>query len=256
MISLTGRTRKEGKYIHVEIRCECGKKKWINKCNLLRTESCGCLRWTKAPPLGKLKSFQHGRLYVFEQRRNADSQIEYNVRCDCGVEKWISKYNLKRTHSCGCLNRELAASKAVHGHCRKRGKSGTYSCWANMWSRCTNTNVPAYKNYGARGITVCEAWRSFEQFLEDMGECPPGHEIDRLNNDDGYFPSNCRWVLPKTNSINKRNNIVVTYQGRTQVLSVWCEELQLPYKSTWRRIAQYGWTASKAFKTPFRRKAA
>jgi hypothetical protein len=121
----------------------------------------------------------------------------YVCRCSCGTEFTAEGDKIKRGHtrSCGCINESL-----------KHGKVGssTYGIWAAMKTRCLNQNSPAYPYYGARGITVCERWMEFRKFLEDMGERPPGLSIDRIDNDKGYEPGNCRWATPLEQSHNRR----------------------------------------------------
>ena len=127
--------------------------------------------------------------------------------CDCGVisTKRGGALNGGSTRSCGCLQRELAAKNhpinIKHGKCKTRA----YKSWTNMKARCFNKKNVAYQNYGGRGIVVCERWLAIENFYEDMGDPPPGHEIDRIDNNGNYVKENCHWVLPKYNSRNRRN---------------------------------------------------
>jgi hypothetical protein len=88
----------------------------------------------------------------------------------------------------------------------KMSKTKTYRAWSDMKSRCYNEKVQAYKYYGARGIFVCSRWRdSFINFYQDLGECPPGYSIERINNDNGYYPENCKWIPLKAQGQNRRN---------------------------------------------------
>ena len=101
----------------------------------------------------------------------------------------------------------MAAERTIHGHARKRGERGgtkTYYVWAAMVQRCTNPNSKDWKHYGARGITVCERWHSFANFLADMGEKPDGLMIERRDNDGSYCPENCYWADTITQARNKR----------------------------------------------------
>jgi hypothetical protein len=118
-----------------------------------------------------------------------------------------------------------------------------------MIDRCTNKNHPAYKNYGGRGITVCESWLSFENFLADMGERPEGLSLDREKNELGYSKTNCRWVTRVTQERNKRTNVMVTALGRTQPLVAWAEETGIQAQTIAYRI-RHGWEADKAVTTP------
>ena len=129
-------------------------------------------------------------------------------QCDCGtVTDLVYPGHLKSgaTVSCGCWGHEAArAARTTHGHSVGGKLSPTYLSWSGMLARCTNPKNKAYPRYGGRGITVCERWRSFENFLTDMGERPVGTTIDRAENDEGYRPGNCRWATPLEQRHNQR----------------------------------------------------
>jgi hypothetical protein len=123
--------------------------------------------------------------------------------CDCGNAKFIEGYSLRNglTTSCGCFHKEVISAKHFkHGKCGTR----TYKSWATMIQRCTNPRSPRYFDWGGRGITVCERWRDFRNFLADMGECPPKLTIERVDNNGNYEPGNCHWVTQAVNNRNKR----------------------------------------------------
>ena len=116
-----------------------------------------------------------------------------------------------------------------------------------MLTRCTNPQCPKYKDYGGRGITVCERWKEFTNFLADMGEKPtPKHTIDRFPNNNGnYELSNCRWATNKEQSRNRRNNHVIEAFGKKQTMIEWAEESGIPFRRLQNRL-QRGWTAERA----------
>lgn len=99
----------------------------------------------------------------------------------------------------------------------KHGMAGsiTYKIWAGILSRCYNPKVRIYKYYGGRGITVCDRWKDFQKFYEDMGCRPNGMQIDRIDNDKGYSPDNCRWVTPKENNPSNKGTLKDDMSGKT-----------------------------------------
>ena len=124
----------------------------------------------------------------------------------------------------------------THGHARSHNHSPTYKVWAGMKKRCSTPSMTAYKYYGGRGISVCERWQSFSNFLEDMGEKPDGSTIDRIDVDGNYEPLNCRWSDARTQSRNRRNAIVITAFGETKTLPEWVESSKLSYTTIYLRL--------------------
>lgn len=130
-------------------------------------------------------------------------------------------------------------------------KSKIYKVWSGMVSRCRNSAHHAWKDYGGRGIKVCERWTLFENFFMDMGDRPtPHHQIDRYPDQNGnYEKSNCRWATTIEQGRNRRSNKMVTFHGRTRCVSEWSEYLGIPESTLYGRLLR-GWSIKKAFKIP------
>ena len=140
------------------------------------------------------------------KKRANSGQIVWECICDCGKQHFVRSDSLRdgSVKSCGCLQKEIAKR---HNTQHKMAKTSIYKRWQQMIQRCENPKDPSYKNYGGRGILVCERWNEFKRFLEDMGERPAGLTLDRENNDGNYEPKNCRWATRKEQNQNKRNNV-------------------------------------------------
>jgi len=154
-----------------------------------------------------------GRLLVIGiADRNGRKVIRWHCRCDCGNTTIVRGAHIKSgaIQSCGCLHDEVSGRRfRRHGHNRGPGKiSPTYEAWCSMKTRCYNPRSANYKYYGARGISVCDRWDLFDNFLSDMGERPsPDLSLDRINNELGYFPENCRWATRSEQRRNQRRKI-------------------------------------------------
>ncbi|KKN91257.1 hypothetical protein LCGC14_0221250 [marine sediment metagenome] len=205
------------------------------------------------PKLIDLTGKRFGRLVVIcRDKKNRFGTLCWLCLCDCGKEKIILCGSLKsgKTKSCGCLRKEIISKiMTKHGHTKNRKQSQVYRSWYHIIQRCTNSNTKDYRWYGSRGITVCERWLKFENFLEDMGEAPIGYQIDRLDNNKGYYLENCRWVTPKQNGRNKRNNHLITHNGEIQCISAWAEETGISKNTILWRIT-HGWSPEKTLTTP------
>jgi hypothetical protein len=153
-----------------------------------------------------------GRLLVVSKtsERNSSGNVIWNCVCDCGIGVAVSGSALqqKTTQSCGCLFIDTARGKGLLK--RKHGLANTriYGVWSNMKNRCYNPSYPKYKNWGGRGIRVCESWLDFSNFYADMGDAPVGMSIDRIDVNGDYCKENCRWATQKEQQNNRRNNVL------------------------------------------------
>lgn len=174
-------------------------------------------------------------------------------KCLCGRLADVTLSNLRsgNTTSCGCYQREIAKqANTIHGKSgRGDRRSRVYVIWMNMIQRCTNEQSTSWPRYGGLGITVCDRWMKFENFLFDMGEPPAKHSIDRKNNTGSYCLENCVWASNKQQARNKRNNVFVTYKGQTKTIAEWAEITGIKYHTLLARIQRYGWGIEKALQS-------
>lgn len=159
----------------------------------------------------------------------------WKFMCSCGNVSIKRKGNVVGggTTSCGCKLRTLPRTKSGASYFGTK----TYRCWANMLSRCRNKNYFRYKDYGGRGITVCERWVKFENFLDDMGDAPKKLSLDRIDNSKGYSKENCRWATTKTQARNNRANVHITYMGKDYLLTDLSKEIGVSIDTIKRRVS-------------------
>jgi hypothetical protein len=135
-----------------------------------------------------------------------------------------------------------------HGHSYAAGRSPTYRSWHAMKQRALNPKDPNAKHYSERGITVCERWLDFKNFLADMGERPEGTSLDRIDNSKGYEPGNCRWVSQKEQMRNRRTNVFIEHNGKRQTVREWSIELGISF-TTLRTRMKAGWPTHRVLST-------
>ena len=159
--------------------------------------------------------------------------------CDCGTELLVRSALLRKGHtkSCGCLRADATRNRR-----RIDGRSTTraYGIWGSMVGRCRDIGNTSYARYGGRGITVCERWKTFENFLADMGEPPKGLSLDRIDNNGPYSPDNCRWASVHEQLRNRRTTRFLTYNGQTKTHTEWERELGLTIGTIHNRIRCFG----------------
>jgi hypothetical protein len=184
-----------------ECLCECGNKYLVYKSNLLNNKSNSCRPCAFKDFIPEMDNKKFANLTVIKFDHYDGNSRHYLCKCDCGRERICNGSDLRLNKVKRCSE----CKKAIH---KTHGMKSTsiWVIWTGIKSRCLNSNNRAYKNYGDRGITICDRWKSFELFYEDMGNRPDGLQIDRINNDGPYSKENCRWVTPKENCNNRRNS--------------------------------------------------
>ena len=169
----------------------------------------------------------------------------WTCRCQCGVVREVLSNNLTRgvSKSCGCWNMEVLHSRP------NTALLPEYKIWSSMRSRCNCETDTNFKNYGARGIKVCEQWDSFQKFYADMGPRPPGLSIERVDNNGDYTPKNCEWATKGAQARNKRNSRLYTLEGVTKTQTEWANLIGVtPANLAYRLKA--GWTLKEACTIP------
>ena len=132
----------------------------------------------------------------------------------------------------------------------KRGRTPAYRSWEAMMQRCYNENAGNYHKYGALGIRVCKRWHVYENFLEDMGDRPAKHTLDRIKSSKNYSPSNCRWATVKKQNSNRPGyNRYLTFRGKTQTIAAWSREYSIKHTTLTHRLA-INWSVARALTTP------
>lgn len=174
----------------------------------------------------------------------------WNCQCDCGVTRSVVGHGLRsgQSKSCGCLKVEKATlAKTKHG----RNGSREHSIWRSMLTRCYNPEHISFPRYGAVGKVVCERWHEFLNFYADMGPCPsPKHTLERINNDLGYSPENCKWATREEQMRNTPRTMSITFNGETHCAKDWSLLKGWPHYTVTQRICN-GWTEEEALTVPF-----
>ena len=180
--------------------------------------------------------------------KNKNGGYLWQCKCDCGKEIIANVGNLKNGHtkSCGCLRVDRCKMNFT-----KHGLEHTrlYGIWSDMRLRCYDEKNIAYHRYGGRGITICNEWKNDVKAFYDWATANGYMDsltIDRIDNEGNYCPENCRWATVKEQASNRRSNILVTHNGKTQTMKEWANEVGIPYKVVWSRMQKLGWNAERA----------
>lgn len=235
-------------------RCQCGTERAVSGGDLRNggSKSCGCRH--RPNLIGQ----KYGRLTVLKEVEPdfyvSGNKRAFLCRCECGNEIRVAGDRLLsgNTKSCGCLHKQqLSQSSTKHGFRKNGNVTRLYHTWQNLKNRCENKNLPDYKFYGARGISVCNEWRNDFQAFYDwaMGNgYAENLTIDRIDTNGNYEPSNCRWITIQAQQRNKRTTVYLTYNGETLPLIDMAEKYNIPYRILYQRI-YHGWDIKRAITT-------
>lgn len=189
-------------------------------------------------------------------RKPGVRKILWYCSCQCGNTTIVSTGSLRggSTRSCGCLMRQAAAKtgkiQGIKNKIHGQTDSPTWSSWKSMLFRCSNRKSKGSRYYVDRGISVCDRWLVYNNFVADMGNRPSlEHTLDRINNNNGYFPGNCRWSLPKDQCRNRRSNVILEHNGVRMCISAWTELKGYKRHVIKDRLAD-GWSVADAIETP------
>lgn len=200
-------------------------------------------------PRSDITGQKFGKLTAIRLFELRDQRSYWLFKCDCGGEiiTRVTRVKSGSAKSCGCYRKGSDKPKRIIKHrdgavrSVNGSKTPEYNTWRLMIKRCHNQHDKAFFRYGMRGIEVCERWRySFPNFLADMGKKPsPEHSIDRIENDKGYFPENCRWATKVEQARNTKRNRWYEYNGKRMLFTDWVEELKIPKSTLERWLKKY-----------------
>lgn len=202
-----------------------------------------------------ISNMEFGRLTALGPTgRGNDGGILWHCRCICGKETIVTGAHLRSGHttSCGCYQSDITTERSTsHGMSRTK----EYQVWCSMNERCRNPNNKHYRDYGGRGIVVCDEWQNdFAAFRDHVGPMPfDGATIDRVDNGSGYLPGNVKWSTQTEQARNRRNNTLLTYNGKTQCLSAWAEETGI-HRSVIQTRLKWGWDIDGTLTQPVRKR--
>lgn len=208
--------------------------------------------------MGKFKNIvgqKFGKLLILtdNERKNNTSNLYCRCLCDCGNEKLIRKSCILNgnTKSCGCLAKDAHKNRESYHGDSDTTEYTTYTC---MKYRCYNPKNHAYKDYGGRGITVCDRWmgkNGYKNFISDMGyKNNPELTLERIDNEKGYSPENCIWATRKAQATNRRTTTKYKYLGKELTLNEWSKSTGIHKSTLYYRVIMLKWSIKKAIETP------
>lgn len=232
-LTVLRRAENKNNRVYWRCKCDCGNEVDVISTNLKSGQKthCGCLR------KGNIEGQKFGKLTAICIVGKDKYKVNiWKCKCDCGNYKNVSYANLKagKTKSCGCL---MNKGRYIHGLYGNRIRN----IYMKMKNRCYCKTSKSFPNYGGRGIDICDDWlgkNGLENFYKWSVENGYNENlsIDRIDNNKGYSPNNCRWTDIKTQQNNRRNNIIIEYKNKKQTLKQWCDELGSNYKTALRRF--------------------
>lgn len=243
-------------YYGFECQCDCGNIITVARSFFSKSEICcdDC----RTPKVEDISGQRFGRLTAIRYAgKNKGRQTLWECRCDCGKTVIVHQQNLKSGHtsSYGCYNIDCIIERGqTHGETKTR----LYNIWHGMIYRCYYEKHDSYKDYGGKGVTVCDEWKnSFETFRDwaYQNGYSENLTIDRIDNTGNYCPENCRWATDIQQANNTSRNLVFTVDGYTDTLANLCRKYDMRYSVAHGRIRN-GWDVEKALKTPAKEKRA
>ena len=262
--TVVSRAASNSKHVRWNAVCDCGTRSAVIGNNMKRGISTACAGCRDKPKKNRpqkgsrsldsdLAGRRFGALTVIELIGRSGRQRLWMCRCDCGTTGPSTTYQLTHAdpHACECgkPRRPSSASntgRLDHGHSRNRRGSPEYRVWQSMIQRCTNPARANYGRYGGRGISVCDRWRRFVNFLADMGPRPDGTTLDRVDSDGNYEPGNCRWATLAQQATNTRRTVLVAHNGETRCIAEWARIVGIKQSTVWNRIKAQGMTPHDA----------
>lgn len=239
-------------------RCTCGNESHVTTSNLLSGTSTRCRSCASKGVQAEIQTDLTGQTIAdwFVVRREGSTSSGKTLwlcRCKCNAVATVTTGDLRSGKSLRCRSCSTTQFQTVHGHARGDRPSRTFRIWSCMKNRCENPNGPHARRYHDKGVSVCDRWHDFANFLADMGECPSDkHSLDRYPNKDGnYEPGNCRWATQREQMQNVSSNRLITFQGETLCIQEAARRFNLkPHTLVCRLDA--GWSVEKSLTTPVR----
>lgn len=207
----------------------------------------------RARNFNDLSGQRFGRLTAISFDGARKGKSWWRCSCECGTEKVVAYQHLVSglVRSCGCLRRERTRETMTkHGGSIGMG-ARWYQIWTGMIDRCRNPNSLRFNRYGGRGLAVCERWLDPKAFHADMGDPPPGMTIERINNDSGYSPENCRWATKKEQNNNRSSTRIISFGGESLSAAAWAERIGIGKATMYYRLRT--WPLERALTEPPRR---